>query len=59
MRVAVAALAACAMLFLAAVALPPSVPRCQEDEVVVGVGDFHSSGYWDAYRCWHVENAPH
>jgi hypothetical protein len=31
--------------------LTHSVPQCQEDEVLVGVGDFHHSGYWDSYRC--------
>lgn len=24
---------------------------CQEDEVIVGYGDFHSTGYWDEYGC--------
>ncbi len=27
-----------------------SIPACQEDEVVVGNGDF-SSGYWSNYEC--------
>lgn len=25
--------------------------RCQEDEIIVGTGDFHSSGLWDEYSC--------
>lgn len=24
---------------------------CQEDEIIVGYGDFHSDGMWDAYTC--------
>lgn len=34
----------------------PTVPACAEDEVIVGVGDFHPSGLWDAYRCEHPDN---
>ena len=33
---------------------PRVVPRCQEDEVVVGVGDL-DDGYWSVYRCVNVE----
>jgi hypothetical protein len=29
----------------------PNVPPCQEDEVLVGQGDFHASGYWDRLVC--------
>lgn len=24
---------------------------CQEDEIIIGVGDFHSNGLWDEYTC--------
>lgn len=33
---------------------PPTVPACQEDEVVVGVGDF-DNGYWSGYECRNFE----
>ena len=29
-------------------------PSCQEDEVIVGIGDF-DSGYWSEYICVHPE----
>lgn len=29
----------------------PFVPQCQEDEVVIGRGDFGNDGYWDFYEC--------
>ena len=32
-----------------------SIPPCQEDEVIVGVGNFYSDGYWDEYLCVHPE----
>lgn len=32
----------------------PTVPSCQEDEVVVGVGDF-DNGYWSGYECRNFE----
>lgn len=31
------------------------VPPCQEDEIVVGMGDFNSDGYWSKYRCDHPD----
>lgn len=51
------ALAVC--LFIAVVVLlamhrPAAMPSCQEDEIVVGVGDY-DAGYWDAYVCQHFE----
>jgi hypothetical protein len=42
---------------LATIAVMPSaviVPACQEDEVLVGQGDFRA-GYWDAYHCVNFE----
>lgn len=29
---------------------PPRVPSCQEDEILVGTGEFHN-GYWTHYEC--------
>lgn len=29
---------------------PPAVPHCEEDQYIVGQGDFHA-GYWDRYGC--------
>lgn len=29
----------------------PTVPACQEDEIVVGHGDFKPTGYWNGYGC--------
>jgi hypothetical protein len=31
-------------------------PACQEDEVIIGTGDFKSTGYWDHYECFHPDN---
>ena len=31
------------------------VPSCQEDEVIVGRGDFNSAGYWGNYYCENVD----
>ena len=28
----------------------PTVPQCQEDQVIVGQGQFND-GYWDYYTC--------
>ena len=30
---------------------PTATMACQEDEIIVGYGDFHSTGMWDAYAC--------
>ncbi len=30
-------------------------PRCQEDEVIQGLGNFNSTGYWDRYTCVHPD----
>lgn len=30
-------------------------PRCQEDEVIVGMGDFRD-GLWDGYQCVPFDN---
>ena len=35
---------------LLAVALPPSIPHCYEDEAIVGFGQF-DDGYYELYRC--------
>lgn len=32
----------------------PGVPACQEDEVIVGVGNFDGD-FWDEYRCAHPD----
>ena len=32
-----------------------NAPSCQEDELIVGVGDF-DSGYWSEYLCIHLDN---
>lgn len=32
-----------------------TVPKCEEDEIVMGTGDF-SGGLWDRYRCEHPDN---
>lgn len=29
-----------------------TVPKCQEDEIIVGTGNF-ANGYWDSYECKH------
>jgi hypothetical protein len=34
---------------------PPYVPPCQEDEVIVGVGDFGTNGYWSGYECRNLD----
>ena len=31
------------------------VPSCQEDELVVGIGNFNNDGYWDEYICVHPD----
>lgn len=28
---------------------------CQEDEFIVGIGNFDSNGYWDEYVCIHPD----
>jgi hypothetical protein len=33
----------------------PTIPPCEEDEVVWGAGDFHADGYWDRYACIAVD----
>lgn len=41
----------CYLLAAAATSvLIPPVPQCQEDEIIVGQGDF-SGGFWDSYSC--------
>ncbi len=34
----------------------PQVPRCQEDGLVLGKGNFHADGYWDYYACEPFDN---
>src|SRR3712207_1403266 len=34
---------------------PPAIPYCQEDEIVMGYGDF-AKGRWEHYRCQHPDN---
>lgn len=31
-------------------AISTEMPRCQEDQVLIGVGQFEN-GYWDSYEC--------
>lgn len=31
-----------------------SAPKCQEDDVIVGTGNF-SNGYWDSYKCVNID----
>lgn len=33
----------------------PITPPCQEDEFIVGIGNFASNGYWDSYICIHPD----
>lgn len=33
---------------------PRVVPACEEDEVIVGTGDF-AGGYWTGYQCVNFE----
>ena len=33
----------------------PTIPPCEEDEVVWGSGDFHADHYWDRYSCIPVD----
>ena len=35
------------------------VPPCNEDELVVGIGDFTSDGYWSEYICIHPDTIIH
>lgn len=58
----IAGLAFVTLVFLAIlVALtavqPRTIPQCEEDEVVVGFGDFEH-GYWDAYECVPMDDLP-
>ena len=51
MRTALAALTlALLALTASAVPAPDPLPRCPEDVVLVGTGDFHH-GRWSAYQC--------
>lgn len=43
------------VLVLTFVAAPRFIPPCQEDAVIVGRGDFNSSGYWSRYECVTVD----
>lgn len=54
-RTALAVLAAIALTVAVTTSLSHSVPPCQEDEVLVGQGDFHPSGYWDGLHCVNLE----
>ena len=39
-------------LAILAIDAQPYIPRCMEDAVLLGVGDFHGdTGRWDSYRC--------
>lgn len=53
---AIAVVAACLLVMtLFAYLSAPRAPRCEEDQVVVGAGDFQN-GYWDRYECRSVES---
>ena len=55
MRTALAALTLAALALTASVVpAPDPLPRCPEDAVLVGTGDFHD-GRWSEYRCGHDE----
>jgi len=28
----------------------PTIPLCQEDEIIIGIGDFDGT-YWEEYQC--------
>jgi hypothetical protein len=38
------------VVWVATLTLAPQMPRCPEDAVLVGVGDF-SNGTWQGYEC--------
>ena len=51
MRVTFALLVAAILLTaVALLALPPRIPACEEDAVIVGIGDFEA-GRWSGYEC--------
>ncbi len=52
--IALTALAAIA--FLAGLGFGPAVPQCQEDEAIVGVGDFTRDHGWDHLVCIPIDN---
>ena len=55
--VGVAAIVIALILFGAIVGAvqSPSIIPCQEDEVIIGIGNFMSTGYWDEYVCTHPD----
>lgn len=53
MNVAIATVALLLVLVLSAfVSTEHAVPRCAEDDMVVGIGQY-SDGYWSQYVCDH------
>ncbi len=43
------------LLFVYITSFVPDVPSCQEDELIVGIGNFDTDGYWDNYICVHPD----
>lgn len=43
-----------AVAIVALASMHDSIPKCQEDEIIVGNGDY-SHGKWDWYSCAHKD----
>lgn len=54
-RTALAVIAAVALTVAVTTSLGHPIPSCQEDEILIGVGDFHAGGYWDSYDCHNID----